>query len=86
MSDSAELKLCILWEDELRVAAGHLMRLEEIPDDAEHKKERTECIFEGYRACQVALWGLTKEKVAVLVGSGHIRDASRKAAKRERSK
>ena len=78
MADAVTLHLCVLWEDELREAARALRALEGVKQDT---PEWSRVLVEGYRACQVALYGLTDDKVAVMVGNAAIRGTAKRARK-----
>ena len=65
MADTQILTLCILWEDELRAAAKLLHEVPTISDD----DERAQAMVTAYRACAVALHGLTDDKVVVMISA-----------------
>jgi hypothetical protein len=67
-SGGAKLNLCILWEEELRTASRLLMELQDDDtDDVWSEKARN-----ALQACMTALWGLTDDKMAVMVGAGEL--------------
>lgn len=79
MSVGTSIKLCILWEAELRQASRLFMAAASEPDEA----KQSALMNEAYRAGETALWGLTDDQAVVLVGSDEIRKA-RDAAKKLR--
>lgn len=68
MPGTANLKLCILWEDELRLASKLLKVAQEAPED-----KAAEAGAAAYAACMVALWGLADDANAVLLAAADIR-------------
>jgi hypothetical protein len=77
MADNVTLHLCVLWEDELREAARLLHAVKKMPEG----DKRDGMIGAAYQACMVSLWGLTDDRVAVLVGSGEIKARARRVKK-----
>ena len=68
MSHTANITLCVLWEDELRLAAKLLRAAADAPDD-----DHDLLAQQAYAACQVALWGLTDERHAVILAASDLR-------------
>lgn len=77
MSDNTTIKLCILWEGELRAAARlmHQAHAEGLDDET-----RGEMMNQAFQAAAVALWGLTDDHACVLVGSDEIRKSRKRAS------
>ena len=65
MSDKATLKLCVLWENELRIASKLIHAVHDLPaetpEDVKDKAAR-----DAFLAATVALWGLTDDSACVL--------------------
>lgn len=68
MSDTAQISLCILWENELREAAKLLAELRDA-SDAEYNAKAAAAL----NACLVALHSLTDEKHPVLISADEVR-------------
>ena len=68
MSDTVKFVLCVLWEDELRIAAKSLQLMQAASEDEFPEKAR-----DALNACLVALHGLTEDKTAVMVGAAGIK-------------
>lgn len=81
MADKVTMSICILWEHELRVAARLLQKLETIPDDEGHSDQRSQCIVDGYRACQAALYGLRDEIPIAMLSSAPIENTAGRVRK-----
>jgi hypothetical protein len=64
VSDKFEVKLCIIWEEELRVAARLLNKLRAATDE-----EFPEIARDALNACLTALYGLTDENNAVILSA-----------------
>lgn len=77
MSDNTTIKLCILWEGELREAA-RLMH--QAHDEGLDEATRDEMAGRAFAAAAVALWGLTDDHACVLVGSDEIRKSRKRAS------
>ena len=79
MSENTTIKLCILWEGELREAARllHQAHAEGLDDDT-----RSEAMNQAFLAAVTALWGLTDDHACVLVGSDEIRKKRATIAKK----
>lgn len=78
MSDVIPIKLCVLWEGELRQAAKLLQAA--FDSTGEDEDRRAEKYRNALLASHTALIGLTDDKVVVMIGS----DAIRKRAKGKR--
>ena len=83
MSDSARIHLCLLWEDELRLAAK-LVQVVNAMDD--NDPERKKAIQSAWGACSAALYGLTDEKAAVMLANPEIKIRADRNKKRGRGK
>lgn len=70
MAENTTIKLCLLWEGELREAARLLQaaHAEGLDDEA-----RGVAMAQAFQAAAAALWGLTDDHACVLVGSDEIR-------------
>ena len=68
MSHTANITLCILWEDELRTAAKLLAEMNASSEDDFPQKARN-----ALTACVVALHGLTDERTAVMLSTSELR-------------
>lgn len=83
MTYKANIELCILWEDELRLAAKMLHAMHDENDPEAYREKAVTAL----QACSTALYGLHDDgKVAVMLGASElhkrVRD-SRSAAERE---
>lgn len=70
MSGSAQLKLCILWESEIRAAVKFMKAAEALPDDAEG---RGEAFNTAWTMVRTALWHVDDNAALCLVGSDEIK-------------
>jgi hypothetical protein len=69
VTDKVDLKLCILWEGELRIAARSLKEMIEADGtDAFQSKAR-----DALNACITALHGLTDDALAVMIAADALR-------------
>ena len=60
MSDTAKIRVVILWDHELRDAARSLKAFSEMPDTAS-SSERAAVATAALNACWAALWDLAKD-------------------------
>lgn len=73
MSDSTNIKLCILWEQELRTASKLLAEAAALPEETDEQKRALGLAQElAYHACEVTLHGLTDEAHLVMLAAASL--------------
>jgi hypothetical protein len=75
MANRADIKLTVMWEDEIRKAAALLREAREESDEELARKKMSE----AYAACEVALYGVCDDHAVVMIGNKDLHDAVKKS-------
>lgn len=84
MSDVASLKLCVLWEHELKLAAAAVKeageKLHEGPKSKLTQEQRDACL-DALQVCEAALFHVEEDSALVLSSAAKIRGERRPRSK-----
>ena len=87
MTAKFDVKVTIVWADELRIAAKLLQEARDAAAAEPVDEEKAQSLFtQAYAACEVALFGIKDDDGLVILGSEqlHCEALARRAANRRR--
>jgi hypothetical protein len=81
MSDTANIRICILWENELKAASKALRAFADKQEDESSNK----LLQQAVSACLAALWNIDDDCALAIIGAGSLQEhlAKRSASKLE---